>query len=74
MVTVDAQGLACPMPLLKLKQALHRLSTGERVELLATDAGSLRDVKSFADLSPHVLVSAEVSEGIYRYVVEKGAA
>ncbi len=73
MITVDAQGLACPMPLLKLKQALNTLAVGEHVELLATDAGSMRDIHSFTELSPHELVDAQVRDGVFYYIVKKGS-
>ncbi|MCD9457979.1 sulfurtransferase TusA family protein [Marinibactrum halimedae] len=64
---VDACGLQCPMPLLKMKQALHNISVGEVVELLATDAGSQKDVAAFAKLSGHDLLVSSEEEGVYRY-------
>ncbi len=74
MITVDAKGLACPMPLLKLKQALNTLPAGEYVELLATDAGSMRDIRSYTELSSHELIEAQGLDGVFRYVVKKGSA
>ncbi len=71
MITVDARGLACPLPLLKLKQALNTVADGEQVMLLATDAGSWRDVRSFAELSTNELVSAEENGGEYVYIMQK---
>jgi len=69
---VDARGLPCPLPLLKAKQGLVGLSEGEYLELLATDSGSWRDIASFAELSPHILVSREEDAGEYRFVLRKG--
>ncbi|WP_197475626.1 sulfurtransferase TusA family protein, partial [Oleiphilus sp. HI0043] len=34
---VDASGEACPMPLLKAKQQLNKMSAGECVKVIATD-------------------------------------
>ena len=68
---VDACGLQCPLPLLKAKQALNSLAAGDRLIVLATDSGSVRDFKSFTDLTAHVLISSDESEGVYRYVLEK---
>ena len=33
---LDVQGLNCPMPLLKAKQALNRLSAGDLLSVIAT--------------------------------------
>lgn len=72
---VDAQGLACPMPLLKAKLALNQLPVGAVLKILATDAGSQRDLRSFANLAGHQLLHEEVSEQqVFIYFLQKGAA
>lgn len=73
-VTVDARGLACPLPLLKAKLALNQLRPGECVRVLATDAGSRRDFAAFADIAGHRLCHTGESEGVYDYVLEKAPA
>ena len=45
--TVDARGLSCPMPIVKTAQAVKLLPSGAVVELLATDAGSIKDVAAW---------------------------
>lgn len=68
---VDARGLACPLPLLKTKQKLRDLASGELLQILATDRGSVRDIKAFADLSGHVLVEQTEHQGVYRHLLRK---
>ncbi len=69
---VDARGLQCPMPLLKAKRALNELASGERLRILATDQGSLRDFKVFSEQSGHALISSdETPEGVYIHLIEK---
>ncbi len=68
---VDSSGLSCPLPLLKAKQGLNKLSVGERIKVVATDAGSVRDFHSFAELSGHQLVSFEEADGCYVYILQK---
>lgn len=69
---VDAQGLACPLPLLKAKLALNQLPAGALLKIMATDAGSQRDIRSFAQLAGHQLVHEEVSaEQVYIYYLRK---
>lgn len=72
-IVVDAKGLTCPMPLLKAKQALNKANAGEQVHILATDAGSMRDFKAFAEQSGHKLLKAEENAGVFEYCIEKKA-
>ncbi len=71
MDVVDARGLACPLPLLKAKQALNKLPSGACLQVLATDAGSERDFKTFAELSGHQLLESLHDQGVYRYLLRK---
>lgn len=70
--TVDASGMQCPMPLLKAKQMLNRMASGQVLQVLATDAGSWRDFHTFAGQGSHELLSAEVHGQQYRYLLRKG--
>lgn len=69
--TLDARELRCPLPLLRAKQALRNMAVGQRLEVLATDSGSVRDFQSFANLSGHVLEAWGEREGVYRYILIK---
>ena len=68
---VDAKGLICPMPLLRAKQALSKVASGECVRVLATDGGSRRDFVSYARLAGHALLEVEEADGVYIYVIQK---
>ncbi len=68
---VDARGLDCPMPLLKAKRALNAMESGEQLRIVATDSGSQRDFKVFAQQSGHQLLSSEVDGDVYRYLLQK---
>ncbi|CAA0081009.1 Sulfur carrier protein TusA [Zhongshania aliphaticivorans] len=70
-VFLDAGGLDCPLPLLKAKQALNRMTSGEVLEVLATDTGSVRDFDVFAKQSGNTLLLSEDNAGIYRYLFKK---
>ena len=71
-VYIDANGMACPMPLLKAKQALNRMQIGQVLEVLASDSGSWRDFHTFAQLCHHQLLLAEQSAQQFRYWIRKG--
>ena len=68
---LDASGLNCPLPLLKAKQALNRLQSGELLEVIATDAGSVRDFKAFTDQSGDQLLRSEELDGRFIYLIKK---
>jgi tRNA 2-thiouridine synthesizing protein A len=70
-VEVDARGLACPMPLLKAKRALNNMHVGQRLRVLATDQGSVRDFRVFAEQSGHLLLDSDETGGVYSYLMEK---
>ncbi len=46
---LDTAGLACPLPLLKTKLALSQMLSGQVLRVVATDAGSWRDIQAFAE-------------------------
>lgn len=70
---LDARGLRCPLPLLKTRQALARMQPGERVRVLATDAGSVRDFRSYAAISGNRLCQFKEYDDIYEYLIEKSS-
>jgi TusA-related sulfurtransferase len=71
LVLVDATGLECPMPLLKAKRALNDMRTGQRLQVVATDQGSVRDFQVFAEQSGHTLLSSRENAGVYTYLLQK---
>lgn len=68
---VDAKGLVCPMPLLKAKLALNDLESGQSVKVHSTDQGSLKDFKTYAELSGNQLLSVIECDGVYTFVIVK---
>ncbi|WP_298447535.1 sulfurtransferase TusA family protein [uncultured Marinobacter sp.] len=70
--TLDTSGLRCPMPLLKTKLELNGMSPGDMLEVIATDAGSARDIPAFLELSRHRLVNSTQTDGHFRFVIECG--
>lgn len=68
---LDARGLVCPLPLLKAKKALNELDIGETLRVFATDAGSVRDFRVFAEMSGHELLESVESDGVYSYLLKK---
>jgi tRNA 2-thiouridine synthesizing protein A len=70
-IDLDTQGLQCPMPLLKAKQSLNRMSPGQVLRVVATDQGSVRDFQVFAAQSGNTLLGQHEEALIYTHWLEK---
>jgi tRNA 2-thiouridine synthesizing protein A len=53
---VDASGLNCPLPLLRLKKALMELSSGDIVKVIATDPAAHLDFGVYSDQTGHQII------------------
>ncbi len=70
-VRVDACGLQCPGPVMRLKAEVDKLPEGGRVAISASDPGFARDAKSWCAVTNNLLVSLEETKGVHTAVVEK---
>ncbi len=70
-IELDARGLQCPMPLLKLKQQLNRMQAGQTIAVVTTDVGSVRDFAAFTTQVGHILHRQSEQNGEYHFLIEK---
>ena len=68
---VDACGLSCPGPILKLKKSVESMKPGERLEIRATDAGFPRDAEAWCRTTGHRFLSSGSEIGTYKVLLEK---
>lgn len=71
-IEIDARGLLCPLPVLRLRKILNEAAPGTRVALLATDAMAAVDVPHFCAEAGHDLISVTEMDGATRYEVMRG--
>ena len=69
--TVDAKGLSCPMPIVKTAQAAKTVPSGELIEVLATDAGSVKDFAAWTRSTGNAIVEQTEDDGVYRFVIKR---
>ncbi|SIR83825.1 TusA-related sulfurtransferase [Haladaptatus litoreus] len=74
--TLDVTGLNCPMPVVKTKQATDELTEGDVLEVVATDSGSMSDLKGWANTTDGVELleqqeGEDGGEAVYRHFVRK---
>ncbi|WP_377887799.1 sulfurtransferase TusA family protein [Alkalihalobacillus sp. R86527] len=69
--TLDAKGLACPMPIVKTKKAMKEIETGEILEIHATDKGAKSDLTAWAKSGGHELLKTEEKDGVFFFWIKK---
>ncbi len=74
LVTIDACGLQCPGPVMKLREAIDSATDGQAIQIKATDQGFAADIPSWCSRTGHKLVSLAAENGVYSATVKKGGA
>jgi len=73
-IEVNACGLQCPGPVLRLKKEMDLLPAGEMIDITASDPGFYNDVQAWARSTGNVVRKVEQAAGRVRALVEKGGA
>ncbi|MGD2117080.1 MAG: sulfurtransferase TusA family protein [Chromatiales bacterium] len=68
---LDASGLNCPLPILRTKKAIAAMQSGELLEVIATDPGSVKDLESFCSQTGHELLSSNEADGHFVFNIRK---
>jgi len=68
---IDAIGLLCPLPVLRLRKRLQPLASGDRIRLLADDPAAVIDVPHYCNESGHILINMQDNNGVLVFDVEK---
>jgi tRNA 2-thiouridine synthesizing protein A len=59
------------MPIVRTAQAIKGLASGQLLEVLATDPGSVKDFAAWSRTTGHELVEQSVDGGVYRFVLRR---
>jgi len=70
-IAVDACGLQCPGPILKLKDTIDVMADGDQMEVTATDPGFYGDVESWCKVTGNKLITRKNNAGEIHAVIEK---
>ena len=71
-VTLDVQGLNCPLPILRTKLALAKMTSGEVLHVLATDPHSVVDFQAFCARTAHELLRLDRGAGLFQFYIQCG--
>jgi rhodanese-related sulfurtransferase/TusA-related sulfurtransferase len=72
-VTLDAKGLACPMPIVKTKKAMTGLEAGQVLEVQATDKGTKADLRAWAESTGHQYLGTLEEGDVLKHYLRKSS-
>lgn len=70
-VKLDTCGLACPLPLLKTKQALYQIKGGEILLVVSEQASLSLDIKTLLKKTQDILLQECLEDGLYSFLIQK---
>ncbi|WP_226581868.1 sulfurtransferase TusA family protein [Halobacillus litoralis] len=73
-LTLDAKGLACPMPIVKTKKTMKDIEAGQVLEIQATDKGSKADLEAWAKSAGHQYLGTIEENDVLKHYVRKAGS
>lgn len=70
-IKIDACGLQCPGPIMKLKQSVDTMNAGEMVEITSTDAAFGRDAEAWCGSTGNEFISKTADKGVHTILIKK---
>jgi len=71
-IDIDACGLQCPGPIMRVAQALKTASEGDVLSVTATDPSFSEDVGAWCSRTGNKLLESGNENGIFKVVIQKG--
>jgi len=68
---LNVRGLNCPQPILRVRASLKEMKSGEVLQVIATDPGSVRDIETFCNQTDNTLLSLSEVAGEYIFLIQK---
>jgi TusA-related sulfurtransferase len=68
---IDCLGLFCPIPILKTREAVKQLGSGQILEMVSDDPASEADVRSWSAKTGHRLLGVERDGRAFRFLIRK---
>ena len=67
---LDARGLLCPMPVIRVQDRVRTLAGGDVLEVIATDPGTLHDIPAWCRVHGHRLIATRAREHDWWFRIE----
>ena len=69
--SLDLKGMSCPLPIVKTAEAIKGIASGDLIEALATDPGSVPDFAAWSKATGNELVEQSAEAGVFRFLIRK---
>lgn len=73
-IKIDACGLQCPGPIIKLSEAVNGIKEGDFLEISTTDPAFESDAKAWCSRTGNILKSVTEEKGIYTAIIQKNSS
>jgi tRNA 2-thiouridine synthesizing protein A len=70
-LALNLEGLLCPLPIVKVSQAIKQVEVGQVVEATATDPGVLIDIPAWAKTTGNEMLKTQKEGKIIRFWVKR---
>jgi len=70
---LDARRLLCPMPVIRVQDAIAELTPGSVLEVICTDPGALNDIPAWCRINGHKVVKTQNNNDEIIITIEVGA-
>ncbi len=71
-IALNACGLQCPGPILKVNEAIKSIETGEEVEVQATDPAFATDIEAWCKRTGNQIIESTSKDGMAKVTIKKG--
>lgn len=71
-ISLNACGLQCPGPIMKVYQNIEKMNEGEVLEISASDPGFVKDIASWCDKTGNTLLKSDFENNSFNALIQKG--
>lgn len=72
MIELDLRRLLCPMPVIKVQNAMNKLSAGTQLRAVCTDPGALHDIPTWCRINGHLVLSTAQAQNEITFILQAG--
>ena len=71
--TLDAKGLMCPMPIVKLAKKIKEIQVGQVLEVIADDPGAKEDIPAWSQRTNNELLETKQEGSVFYFYIRRKA-
>lgn len=71
-VFLNARGLLCPLPVIRVQDEVKKLTEGDVLEVVCTDPGVLSDIPAWCRINGHQVLDTQANNSEYIITLQVG--